>query len=355
MIYKNLDRFIILAMCGLLCIGLLSLYSASYQTAPHLIIRQMVWIGLGTIFFLIALLVDYHKILQIAYLLYGICVVALVSVIVVGETKSGAQRWLTLGEVNLQPSEAYKIAAIMALSKFFADPIQIRQRHYLFAIIIGIAPVYLIIRQPDLGSGIIVVALVLSMLWMAGARPRFFAYLVAGMFITCPVLWHFLKDYQKDRLLVFINPDRDPLGAGYTIIQSKISIGSGRIFGKGWLGGTQNQLNFLPERHTDFIFSVIGEEWGIIGACILISLFLVLVHRGLTIALRTNEPRGRLLAGGISSIIGFQAIINIGMTIGLFPVVGIPLPLISYGGSSLITTMFMIGLLENVNARRARF
>jgi len=179
--------------------------------------------------------------------------------------------------------------------------------------------------------------------------------LIGTTLFSMPFFWYMLKDYQRERLLVFVNPNVDPLGAGYTVIQSKIAIGSGMFFGKGWLSGTQNQLNFLPERHTDFIFSVIGEQWGFFGSSILIALFIILIYRGLKIAHETTDSYGKLLAIGIVSLLAFQIIVNIGMTIGLMPVVGLPLPLLSYGGSSLLTTVVSIGILLNIGMRKPRF
>lgn len=353
--YKDFDRPLFIVMLVILGLGLLSLYSASFQINPDLLIRQVVWMAIGIIFFFIAIIIDYHKFLELSYLLYLLSIALLIAVLMSGEVRLGAQRWLMLGPINFQPSEIYKIAVIMALSRFLGGLTTIRRLHFVFACMICFIPSLLILKQPDLGSALILFPLFISMLWASGIGAKSLAYLICLGIGICPIMWQFLRDYQKDRLLVFINPNHDPLGAGYTIIQSKIAIGSGRLFGKGWLGGTQNQLNFLPERHTDFIFSVVGEEWGMLGAFALICMFLFLVQRGLKIASQTNEPYGRLLAGGLSFLLGFQVFVNIGMTMGLLPVVGLPLPLISYGGSSMVVTMFMLGLLENVNIRRARF
>jgi rod shape determining protein RodA len=222
-------------------------------------------------------------------------------------------------------------------------------------LLLTIPPFALIILQPDLGTALILVPVLFMMLFIAGAQPRHILGLgLCGIFCS-PIFWHFLKAYQKKRLLVFLNPNTDPLGAGYTIIQSKIAIGSGGLAGKGWLAGTQNQLNFLPERHTDFIFSVIGEEWGFLGAMLVVGLYFLLLKRGLIILERTTDIYGRLLGAGIITMLGFQIFVNIAMTIGLMPVVGVPLPLVSYGGSSLWTTLMAVALLLNVGMRRTRF
>jgi len=213
----------------------------------------------------------------------------------------------------------------------------------------------LIIKQPDLGTAIVFLPILFSILLVAGARIWHMLSIIIIGLASCPLLWFMLKTYQKKRLLVFLNPNMDPLGAGYTVIQSKIAIGSGGLFGKGWLSGTQNQLNFLPERHTDFIFSVIGEEWGFLGAMLLVVLFIILMNRLLNLTNQTNDDRGKFLITGVVALLWFQFFINISMTLGLMPVVGLPLPLVSYGGSSLATTMALIGLAVSVKARRKVF
>jgi len=216
-------------------------------------------------------------------------------------------------------------------------------------------PFSLVLLQPDLGTALLLIPIFLTIMIMGGVKLRYIVGMVAIGIAGMPVFWHFLRDYQRQRLLVFINPNIDPLGAGYTIIQSKIAAGSGGLFGKGWLNGTQNQLNFLPERHTDFIFSVIGEEWGFLGAMGLVLLYFFVVKRAFNISMLTSDAYGRAIASGVGVMLGLQVIINIAMTIGLMPVVGIPLPLVSYGGSSLVATVVAIGLLLNVGMRRSTF
>jgi rod shape determining protein RodA len=216
-------------------------------------------------------------------------------------------------------------------------------------------PFALVLLQPDLGTALLLVPVFFAMLFVGGARLKYLVIMFTMGLISMPFLWHFLRGYQKQRLMVFINPNIDPLGAGYTIIQSKIAIGSGGIFGKGWLAGTQSQLNFLPERHTDFIFSVIGEEWGLLGALGLLTVYLLISNRAFRIAALTHDMYGKLVATGIAVMISLQVIINIGMTVGLMPVVGIPLPLVSYGGSSMIATALAAALLLNIAMRRSRF
>lgn len=213
-------------------------------------------------------------------------------------------------------------------------------------------PAFLILRQPDLGTALVLFPIFLSMLFVFGAEIKHIAVFIMTGFLSFPVFWHILRPYQRQRLLVFINPNTDPLGAGYTIIQSKIAVGSGRLLGKGWLSGTQNYLNFLPERHTDFIFSVVGEEWGFVGSMILLALYFLLIKRMLRMLDMTENIYGRLLIAGVATMIFLQVVVNVGMTIGLFPVVGITLPLISYGGSSLLTTFIGIAIVLNVHQER---
>jgi rod shape determining protein RodA len=220
---------------------------------------------------------------------------------------------------------------------------------FIFAFFSVAVPALLIFLQPDLGSALILFPIFLAMIYYAGVRPLYLYSLFGLGAAAAPVFWHLLKDYQRTRLLVFINPNLDPLGAGYTIIQSKIAIGSGRFFGKGWLSGTQNQLNFLPERHTDFIFSVIGEEWGFVGSLMVAGLFLALIIRILNSISETTDNQSKLLLLGIATFFSVQVVINLAMTIGMVPVVGLPLPFISYGGSSMLTSCIMVGLFSSIN------
>ena len=216
-------------------------------------------------------------------------------------------------------------------------------------------PFGLVLLQPDLGTALLLVPIFLSIMLVAGARPRYLVGMILLGLTGLPFFWQILREYQRQRLLVFLNPNIDPLGAGYTIIQSKIAIGSGGLLGKGWTHGTQNQLNFLPERHTDFIFSVIGEEWGFLGAAALVFLYFLIIKRAFNIASLTSDLYGKSIATGVAVMLGLQVVVNIGMTVGLMPVVGVPLPLVSYGGSSLISTLVAIGLLLNVGMRRSTF
>jgi rod shape determining protein RodA len=300
---------------------------------------------------------NYHSFLSVAYIIYAIHILTLILVLVAGKTALGAQRWISIGGFNFQPSEFSKTFTILALTRMITDvPQRLKSvRGLIGPLLIICVPMMLIFKQPDLGTAIVFLPIFLSMILVAEVRMKYFLTMIVSGLASLPLLWHFLKDYQRDRLMVFINPNIDPLGAGYTINQSRIAIGSGMVFGKGWLAGTQNRLNFLPERHTDFIFSVVGEEWGFVGAVLVMFLFLGLILRGLKIAEMTNNLSGRVLATGVTTMLGLHVIINIGMTLGLMPVVGIPLPFISYGGSALISNFIAIGFLLNVRLHRTVF
>jgi rod shape determining protein RodA len=301
--------------------------------------------------------VSYQKFIDLSYFLYAANVALLALVLMLGHARLGAQRWFTIGSFAFQPSEFMKISFMLALAGYVGarkGAMSDIRSLAVPCVLLGI-PFVLVLLQPDLGTALLMLPVFFAILLAGGARVRHVAWML-GLGLACaPVFWHFLRDYQRQRLLVFINPNVDPLGAGYTIIQSKIAIGSGGLFGKGWLAGTQNRLNFLPERHTDFIFSVVGEEWGFLGAAALVLLFYLVVQKAFTIANLTSDRYGKLVATGIGTLLGMQVVINISMTMGMMPVVGIPLPLVSYGGSSLLATLVAIGLLLNVFMRRSTF
>lgn len=357
----ELDKTLLVLVLIIFIIGLFCLYSASYsrslQYGKNFILKQLGWMAVGLLILILILVIDYQKIIDLGYVFYGIGLFVLFLVLIFGHTRLGAQRWFDIGGFSIQPSEFNKIIFIVMMASYLgharAEILNIKGLS--IPLLLTAPPFILILLQPDLGTALILVPIFFAMLFIAGAKVRHLLGLGLCGLISSPIFWGFLKTYQKKRLLVFLNPDIDPLGAGYTIIQSKIAIGSGGLFGKGWFSGTQNQLNFLPERHTDFIFSVIGEEWGFLGAVILIGLYFLVLKRGLMIIERTTDIYGRLLGTGIITMLGVQIFVNISMTMGLMPVVGLPLPLISYGGSSLWTTLIAIGLLLNVGMRRTRF
>jgi rod shape determining protein RodA len=323
--------------------------------------KQVIWIFVGLFVMWFFSNIDYRKIWDFAWPLYGIILFALLLVLILGRSILGAQRWLELGGFNFQPSEFGKIALILLLSRYFSkksfDELAWSRKQFSFIkgfmlpLFITATLALLVLIQPDLGTAIIYMFIFIALIFFIGVRLRYILSCFITLILFSPFIWFSLRDYQKDRLLVFLNPDRDPLGAGYTIIQSKIAVGSGRIFGKGWFSGTQNQLNFLPERHTDFIYSTIGEEWGFMGSIILIILFYILIKRILRLAELAHDNFARNLCLCTASLIFIQFFVNITMTIGFMPVVGLPLPFISYGGSSLVVFLLLIGVTLNISRR----
>jgi len=358
--------FTALLICG---IGILSIYSSNYQkegASWQLIYkRQILWVLLSLVLFFCVSGFNYRRLWDITYVLYGVILFLLILVFILGVVRLGAQRWIRFGWFNFQPSELVKLSVVIFLARYFSKK-SINEawlsvgrygimRAFILPFIFVALPVFFVIEQPDLGSGLLIMFIFVAMLFIAGIKLRYLLalMLIVGLFV--PVFWHFLRDYQKDRLLVFLNPNIDPLGAGYTIIQAKIAIGSGMFWGKGWLLGTQSQLHFLPESHTDFIFSTFAEEWGFIGCIVLLSMYYLLIRQGINIAMNTNDYFGRLLAFGISLMFAIQVVVNISMNLGLAPVVGVPLPLMSYGGSSMFVNFIALGILVNIDRKRAVF
>lgn len=346
-------------------IGILSIYSSTYQKEDTIYRRQILWVLLGLAIFIFMSNLNYRWLWDGTYLLYILAVFFLFLVCIMGVVRLGAQRWLKIAWFNFQPSEFVKLIMVIFLSRYFSrkevfDLSLVSAKLGIFRALIlpfvfVAVPVGLIIEQPDLGSALMIFILFIVLLYLAQVKLRYIFIFLLLLILASPLFWQMLRDYQKERLLVFLNPNIDPLGAGYTVIQSKIAIGSGRIFGKGWLGGTQGQLHFLPESHTDFIFASFAEERGLAGCALLLLLYYLLIRQGLLIAHRTPEPFGRLLALGISLMLGIQVFINIAMNLGLAPVVGLPLPLMSYGGSSVLVTFISLGILANIDKTRTVF
>lgn len=343
-------------------LGVIALYSAvtSGISTPQkiLCIKQLVWYCAGLTAMVISFLFNYKTLDRWAHSIYIICILLLISVIFFGKYVSGSRRWLAMGHISIQPSEIVKLAVIIILARYYSKVVNIRGvtlGELFIPMILTAIPFIFIVKQPDLGTAMLIVLIAGSMTIFIKIERRSFVYILAAGAISAPLVWLFLKEYQKKRILTFLDPDRDPLGAGYHIIQSKIAIGSGMISGKGFLKGTQNALSFLPERHTDFIFSVLAEEWGFIGSGVILFIFLLIILWGLNIALKCRDPFGTILSFGITSMIFWQVFINIGMVMGLMPVVGVPLPFISYGGSSIITMMISIGVLLNISMRQFMF
>ena len=352
-----------LLVCALLVIscGLLTVLSATHvpgHMVSGLLLRQAMWAVLGLTAIAAALSFDYHWLERYAYLLYAVALATLVAVAVLGASGGGARRWIALGPASLQPSEFAKLALIIALARHLHRQIGDRPlplRSVLVSAGLLGPPAVLILKQPDLGTVVVLTLSMAALLLVAGLRLRFVLVVAAVLVPTAPYVWNHLKPYQQRRVVSFINPNADPLGAGYHIIQSKIAIGSGMLEGKGYLHGTQNRLNFLPEQHTDFIFSVFAEEWGFLGVCVLVALYAALLLRCFIVASRARDSFGVLLACGLTAMIFCQVLVNIGMATGSLPVVGITLPFLSYGGSSLLASMLAIGLLMNISMRRFTF
>jgi rod shape determining protein RodA len=360
---------ILIAAVLIAVIGIASIYSSASRKEGELwetlCQRQVIWVLMGILAFWFFSKFNYRWLWDWTYFIYGIVVCLLFLVFILGIVRLGAQRWLSLVWFNFQPSETAKLITILFLAKYFsmksagdvrllASKFGLWRALILPFIFVGI-PMFLIIEQPDLGSGAIVFLIFFIMLYLSNVKLRYIIIFLAILGLIIPLGWNFLRDYQRDRIMVFLNPDIDPLGAGYTVIQSKIAIGSGGFFGKGWLSGTQSQLKFLPESHTDFIFSTFTEEWGFLGAIILIGLYFFIVQQGVRIAERTSDHYGKLLALGITLMFCVQACVNIAMNMGMAPVVGLPLPLMSYGGSSVFVTFIALGILANVAKTRAVF
>jgi rod shape determining protein RodA len=301
---------------------------------------------------------DYYALERLAYPLYFFSIALLILVLLVGKSTSGSQRWLSLGPISLQASELSKIAVVLVLAKFFSEEERAQEKRlrdlWQPLVLIGV-PGVLILKEPDLGTTLHLVIASLSMFLFVRVNWKSLAILAVPALAVAPFIWFKLKPYQQTRIISFIRPDMDPLGAGYHINQSKIAIGSGLFWGKGYLQGTQTRLQFLPEQHTDFAFSVLAEEWGFAVSILLLLLYLFLILWGLNIAKDAKNKFGSLMAVGIVAIIFWQVVINVGMVTGLLPVVGIPLILFSYGGSSLISTMAAMGLLMNISMRRFMF
>jgi rod shape determining protein RodA len=358
---RNLKHFdFILVGCALTIVAfsLLAIFSVGkgHEVAARLVYRQVMWAGIGTIALLLISTIDHQAYQRVANRIYIINLILLVSVFVLGKSAKGAQRWVGYGPIVIQPSELAKIAVIISLAAFLvARRDQIREFPLVVKSFVYVAlPVLLIFEQPDFGTSLVVIAIWFGMLYFAGARLRHLAvFLVAGALLF-GVMWHtgHVKDFQKKRLETFINPEADPRGSAYHLTQSKIAIGSGRFLGKGYLRGTQKKLRFIPEQHTDFIFTVVGEELGFVGAGALLLLYLGLLLRGAAIMITAEDPMGRLISGGILSMFLFQIFVNAGMTMGIMPVAGVPLPLFSYGGSSLLTCLISIGVLAGIYTRR---
>ena len=348
----HLDLPLVFGLVVLCVIGLLVLYSASGENLQVVLKQSMRMLFAFMIMFLIAQVKPSHLFYWTPWL-YTICVVLLLAVLLYGEVAQGAQRWLRIGPVNLQPSELAKLTIPLMVGYYLAErSLPPRLLRVAMAGVLVLLPTLLIAKQPDLGTAILIASSGLIALFLAGLSWRLIVVLGVMGAAALPALWFVMHDYQRRRVLMFIDPEQDPLGAGYHIIQSKIAIGSGGLYGKGWLNGTQSQLEFLPERSTDFIFSVFSEEFGLLGVTSLLAIYLFVVLRGLYIAANAQDAFGRIVAGSLVLTFFVYVFVNAGMVSGLLPVVGVPLPLISYGGSSIVTLMAAFGLIMAIHTHR---
>ncbi len=363
-LFKRLDIHFILVILALNIIGLINLYSATHgpnsKDVEPLFISQFVWLGIGWTVFFVATMIDYLIVTKIATVIYVLNLGAIVFTTFFGKVALGAQRWIDLGFFRYQPSETMKLALIMLLAKVLvnknAQGIGMGFKELALPAITLLVPFVFVVEQPDLGTALMLAAIGGTMMIFAKVRKSIIVAAMVAIAIAIPMAWKFvLHDYQKNRVLTFITPTNDPRGTGYNSIQSKIAVGSGRFFGKGFRKGTQSQLEFLPERHTDFIYSVLSEEHGFVGSVTTMGLFCLLFYLGLRIATNARDKFGALLSVGVLAYVFWHMFVNMGMVIGLLPIVGVPLPLLSYGGSSMLTTMAGLGLISSVAYRRYLF
>ncbi|HLU61092.1 MAG TPA: rod shape-determining protein RodA [Gammaproteobacteria bacterium] len=349
----HLDLPLLAGLLALMGISMVVLWSAGGESSA-LLFRQGLRLAIALAGMLFIAQVSPHYLRMWTPWVYLAGVVLLLLVLVTGDIGKGAQRWLDLGFVRFQPSELMKLAVPMMVAWYLNDrPLPPRFADLLVAGLIVAIPAALIIEQPDLGTSLLVISGGAFAIFLAGLRWRWILGLFAMFAVAAPLAWHFmLHNYQKQRVLTFLNPESDPLNTGYHIIQSKIAIGSGGLFGKGWLNGTQSQLEFLPERHTDFIFAVIGEEFGLLGAALVLAVYAYVIARGLYMALQADKTYERIVAGSLTLTFFVYVFVNVGMVTGLLPVVGVPLPLISYGGTSMVTLLGGFGILMSIHSHR---
>ncbi len=354
----NFDWSLFIVVLALIHCGIALIYSATCN-APGLgnralYSRQFYWVLISLVFFIITISIDYHHIIRYGFFLYLINNILLLFLLLQGDLRAGVHRWITIMGINFQPSEFTKIIIVLVLAGYLSrhpnKEIKIREIFTLF-ILVGI-PLILVAKQPDLGSAVLLVPIFIVMLFIAEISLKWFIPFIVSGLVALPILLRRLKPYQINRILSFIKPNLDPLGIGYQVLQSRIAVGAGGVLGQGFLAGTQSQLRFIPQHHTDFIFSVLAEEWGFIGCITVIGLFLFIILKGIDFAIHAKDRVGTLTAMGIVTIFTFHIITNIGMVIGLMPITGIPLPFLSYGGTSLLANTIAIGLLLNIRMRR---
>lgn len=348
----HIDKVLLCGLLLLLSLGIVVLYSAGSKDLS-VIVRQLTRLLLAFIALLTLAQIPPQKYQHWAPALYGVGLILLIAVLVIGDIGKGAQRWLDFGILRFQPSELMKLALPMMLARFFSNrSLPPRFREIFIALIMIGIPALLTAKQPDLGTALIISVSGICVLFLAGMSWRLIIAGVLTIASIAPVAWHYMHDYQRQRVLTFLDPESDPLGSGYHIIQSKIAIGSGGLFGKGWLNGTQSHLQFLPEHATDFIFGVVGEEFGLVGCLILLATYLFIVGRCIYISVQAQDTFSRLLSGSLAMIFFVSAFVNVGMVMGILPVVGLPLPLVSYGGTSMVTLIASFGILMSIHTHR---
>lgn len=361
-VYRGLDYALLGSILFLTLFGVVNIYSAGHSIAGMggLYERQLIWVSISIVVFLVLLAVDFNLFIELGYKIYIFSLSLQVLVLIVGSVVSGSRRWFNIfGVMYFQPSELAKLALVLAVAKCISEGRDdtTLSPPLLKPLLLTCLMAPLVYLQPDLGTSLLFLPVSLVMLYVAGVAWRRMARLLLFLLGLGPFMWFGLQDYQRDRLRVFLNPEYDPLGAGYNIIQSKIAIGSGGLFGKGWLGGSQTQLSFIPEHHTDFIFAVIGEEWGFVGCVLILCLYSYIIVKGVSIALKTRKESAALVAFGLIVMFGLQVGTNIGMSLGLLPVTGLTLPFLSHGGSSLVVSYASFALLMRIdwnNRRRGK-
>ncbi|MHB1661069.1 MAG: rod shape-determining protein RodA [bacterium] len=359
---KNFDFIMFFAVILISALGIINLYGSLSLNHKDFfdpyVVKQIIWFIIAFFIMFVIITIDYHTLIEVAYYIYGFIFILIIAVLLKGKITHGASRWISLGVFSFQPSELMKIALIFALAKYFTfyeNKNSYSIKGLIIPFIIILLPVLLIAKEPDLGTALIVLFIGIIMIFLAGIKKSAMLILTGIALVLGPLLWFRLKSYQKSRILIFLHPARDYLGAGYNIIQSEIAVGAGRFFGNGFGNGSQSTLNFLPAKHTDFIFSTFMQQFGFLGGLILIALYFILIIRGFRIVYRTKKLHGFLLGGGALGIITFHTIINMFMTVGLIPVVGVPLPFFSYGGTSLVVDMSAAAILLNISMRRYKF
>lgn len=352
---SQFDYFLFLAALILALIGALGIYNASAEGGDYsLFVRHILWIGLGVGICFFVMSIDYHFLADHAFLLYGLSAFLLLGILFFGTEINGSKSWLTFGGVSFQPSEMAKVAVILVLARYLSEisGSHMQRRHLFVLASLTLLPMILITLQGDLGTALMYLPILFGVVVVAGLKMRFLAGILIVSLCVAPLGWFFLKDYQRQRILVTLDPGLDPQGIGYQSRQSQIAIGSGGLFGKGLGQGLQSQLGFVPEIHTDFIFAILAEEIGFVGSILILMLYLLVLMRLILIAEKARDRVGILILTGVASLIFFHVAINVSMTLGIVPPIGIPLPLLSYGGSSTLTTFAALGLALNVYQRR---